>query len=360
VIDLGPPNAEVRQQLQAAIVAGGLAPVLGDGVDDALAGVATDRDAIELATALAEAQRAFGALDCAAARTAGARAGGIAAARQAAGLPVPELARAWTYVLLCADRAGDPDAAAIAAARVRAAGGSPDVPADVWRKYPEVDAVSDRELIPLQITTDVANAAVWIDGAQAGRAPLDVLLPAGEHVIAVAAGTRRGWAAGVAVKSQTQLAIPTTDQATASSEIAARVAGWRGAVPAPAELAWVLGKVHARVAVVRRGDTVEAWGRLGLAEPPHRLGGEDAVAPVAEARQVIALIADRVQAWNDRSPDPDQPLLVDDRRVDVTRKDPPTKWWVYATIAGALVGAAVLVYAYDAGSDRQRVEIHLP
>ena len=72
--------------------------------EDALAGEATDQDAVRIAAAMAEAQRAYGALDCTVA-TAAAKAGiGIGAARQAAGLAVPELARAWTYVLLCADR----------------------------------------------------------------------------------------------------------------------------------------------------------------------------------------------------------------------------------------------------------------
>src|SRR5262245_12035565 len=98
VIDLGPsPDADVRAKLAAVVVAAGLEPVLGDGVEDALGGVAADKDAVLLAAALAEAQRAFGALDCPAATGAARRAAGIAAARQAAGLPAPELARAWTY-----------------------------------------------------------------------------------------------------------------------------------------------------------------------------------------------------------------------------------------------------------------------
>src|SRR5262245_47366913 len=107
VIDLGPPSAEVRRQSPAGLGAGRSDPGIGDCIGDALAGEAADKDAVELAAAIAEAQRAFGALDCAVARAAGTRAAGIASARRAAGLPVPELARAWTYVLLCADRAGD-------------------------------------------------------------------------------------------------------------------------------------------------------------------------------------------------------------------------------------------------------------
>ncbi|HEU4729361.1 MAG TPA: hypothetical protein VFT22_15775, partial [Kofleriaceae bacterium] len=55
VIDLGPgagsPGgkgfADVAHKLQEAIVAAGLDPVIGDGVEDALAGRDVDRDAVE-------------------------------------------------------------------------------------------------------------------------------------------------------------------------------------------------------------------------------------------------------------------------------------------------------------------------
>jgi hypothetical protein len=353
----------VRAKLAALVVAGGLEPVIGDGVEDALAGVAADGDAVELAAAIGEAQRAFGALECAAAMKAGREAAGIAAARQAAGLPVPELARAWTYVLLCADRTNDVDAAMVAAERLRAAGGSADVPADVWRKYPEVDAVLDHEVVELEIEADVKGAAIWVDHRLVGTAPVVVRLSLGEHVIAAAAGSRRGWAAGTAVRAQTKLAVPTADRESAWGAVAKRVAAWGGAVPAPEELGWVMARVRARVAIVRRGDSVEVWGRAGLAEKPHRLGGDDAVAPVAEAERVIALVADRAKAWNDRAPDPDRPLLVEDRRGrrdDARRRDPPAKWWVYAAIIGAVGASAAIIYVHDAGSDRQRVELHYP
>jgi hypothetical protein len=235
------------------------------------------------------------------------------------------------------------------------------VPADVWRKYPEVDAVGGGERIALEIVADVPGAAIWIDHRPAGTSPLVASLLPGEHVIAAAAGTRRGWAAGPAVRAQARLEIPTIDQASAASEVGRRVAAWRGALPPPEELGWVLARVHARVALVRRGDSVEAWGRTGLAEKPHRLGGEDAAAPVAEAERVLALIVDRVAAWNDRAPDPDQPLLVEDPRERAGRqREEPTRWWVYAAIAGAVGASALIVLVHDAGDDRQRVELRYP
>jgi hypothetical protein len=252
----------------------------------------------------------------------------------------------------------------VTAARLRAIGGSTDVPPDVWRKYPEVDTIVDRELVPLEISADVADAVVFVDLKAAGKAPLQVQLPAGEHLIAVAAGTKRGWAAGHTDPKQTKLTIPTTDRAGKDSVLAARVASWKGRRPPTAEIAWVLGEVRARVVLIRFGDVVEAWGRSGRAEEPYVLGGEDGVAKAsdkADRGRLLSLVVDRVQTWNDRAPDPDRPLLVEKPgEGGFTRKDPPTKWWVYATLAGAVIGAAAIIYVNDAGTDRQRVELTFP
>lgn len=363
VIDLGPPDTTtppIRQRLAAVLVAKGLEPVAGDGLEDALAGETTDRDALELASALAIAQDAYGKLDCPRTVESSSIAVGLAAQRQASGLPVPELPRALTYLLLCADRTGDLDAAMFAARLLRAAGGSGDVPADVWRKYPEIDTVVDHELVPVEITADVAGASIFVDGKAAGAAPVQVFLPVGEHVIAAAAGTRRGWARGKAVASQPKVTIPTADQGGTWAEVARRVASWGGKLPAPQELGWVLAKTRARIAIVRHGDTLEAYGRSGLAEAPYRLGGADGVGTLADAERLAALVADRAQTWADRAPDPDRPLLVDDATRDKDGQQLPTKWWVYASIAGAVAAGAILIYANDAGSDRQRVELVLP
>ncbi len=377
MIDLGDPaDPQLRAALAAKLSTAGFEPLHGDGLEDALAGEGGDTDGVLLAAAMADAQRAFGALDCKAAVTAANQAIGLAAARQAAGLAVPELPRATAYLVLCADRAGDIDAAVAAAGRYRAAGAAvnqgaagaavnrgtnTDVPADVLKKYPELDTVLDRELVPLEITTDVPDAEVWIDFRRAGTAPLSITLPAGDHVIGVASGTRRGWAAGKAVKAQAKLAVPTTERASKWSEVAKRIASWKGQRPSPQELGWVMAQVRARVVLLRRGNGLEAFGRLGLAEPPHKLGDEETI-PIAEVQRAIALIDDRVHAWNDRAPDPDRPLLLDDnsRDRDGKLRDPPTKWWVYASVIGAVAAGVAIIYATDTGSDRQRVELHVP
>jgi len=373
VIDLGAGSdpghgvADVQRALEAAIVAAGLEPVIGDGVEDALAGRDVDRDTVQLAAAIAAAQRAFGALACADVTPAAQQAIGLGAARQAAGLAVPELPRAWTYLLLCADRENRLDAALTAAGQLRALGGSPDVPASVWAKYPEIDVVSNRELLEVDVETDVPGAAIWIDFQPAGVSPRHVVLPAGDHVLAAAAGTKRGWAAGTAVRTQKSVHIPLTDAAGPWSELARRVAGWNGQRPTPDELAWVLARVHARIALVRHGDTISAWGQIGPSEAPHVLGGDDGVAPVGEVARVLGLVTDRIHTWNDHAPDPDQPLLVDQaeprsgpRGARRDEGEKPTKWWVYAAIGGAAAIAATIIYVHDSASDRQRVELQYP
>jgi hypothetical protein len=349
--------ADVQRALAAAIVAAGLDPVIGDGVEDALAGRDVARDAVQLAAAIATAQRAFGDLRCPDVTPAAQQAIGLAAARQAAGLAVPELPRAWTYLLLCADREDRLDAALNAASQLRALGGSPDVPASVWTKYPEVDAVSNRELLELDVETEVPGAAIWIDFRKVGVSPMHVSLPAGDHVLAAAAGTKRGWAAGTAVRAQKVVHIPLTDTAGPWSELARRVAGWSGRLPAPTELAWVLARVHARIALVRHGDTLSAWGQIGPSEAPHALGGADGALPIGEVARVLGMVTDRIHSWNDHAPDPDQPLLVGNAEP---RDDRPTRWWVYTAIAGAAAIAATFIYVHDSASDRQRVELRYP
>jgi hypothetical protein len=367
VIDIGPTDDGARQKLAASVVAGGLEPVIGDGVEDALAGINSDRDALALAVAMADAKDKFGALACPEATAAAHTAIAIGAARQAAGLAVPELPRAWTYVLLCADRTGDASTAVLAASRIRALGGAPEVDPELLAKYPDIDALSNRDVIEIEITSEVAGADVYVDFQRVGKAPLKLAIATGPHIMAAASGSRRGVVTGTVVRKQPVVAIPLPDQAGPWSSLAARVASWQGKLPKPKELAWVLREVDARVALVRHGDTVEAWGHAGEGEPVRRLGNDDGVRKLAEADALVALIADRVQTWSDRAPDPDQPLLVEtpaERRARGIGKkgeqEEPTRWWVYATIAGALLGGALVIYAHDTAEDTQRVELKYP
>jgi hypothetical protein len=364
VIDLGPADGgAARHKLATAIVAAGLDPVIGDGVDEALAGIAIDKDGVALQSAVANAERAFGQLACGEARTAATAAIPLGAERQAAGLPVPELSRALTYVLLCADREGDSHEALTAAARLRALGDTSNVDAAVLARYPTADVVLGVEQLELDITAEVAGAAIWIDLAPAGVSPLHVTLPAGDHVIAAASGTKRGAVIGTVVKTQPSVTIAMPDVAGGWTELATRVASWHGQLPAAGEIAWALAQVHARVAVIRYGDAIEAWGQAGRTEDAHRLGGEDGIAKLAGVDRLLALTVDRVRGWSDHAPDPDRPLMVDADRVGhrtAGGREEGTRWWVYAVVGGALAAAAIAIYAHDQSSDTQHIELKYP
>jgi hypothetical protein len=369
IIDVGPADESVRRQLAKAIVAAGLEPLAGDGVDDALAGIDRERDAPLLAAALADAQQAFGALACAETVTAARTAIEIGAARQASGLAVPELARAWTYVLLCADRTGDTTAAMSAARHLRTLGGSADSDhrrdPSVLARYPEVDTLSNREAIELSIDAEVAGADIYVDFRRVGAAPVKIVVTAGSHVIAAGSGAQRGVLTGTVVKSQPHVTVPMHDQRGRYRKLAERVRGWRGALPPARELEAVLKEVGARVAIVRHGSTIEAWGHANRGEPVRRLGDDDGIRTLDQAPALAALIADRLEAWTERAPDPDQPLLVETREgIPLLRESQPaeerTKWWVYATVAGSVLAGALIIYAYERSDPTQRIELRYP
>ena len=366
VIDLGPnaADATVRSKLASAIVDAGLEPVYGDGIEDALAGIDADKDSVELAAALADAQGKFGALDCPGTVGDAQAAISIGAARQAAGLAVPELPRAWAYVLLCADRTADAPLALVAASAIRTLGGSKDVDAKILDRYPDVDALSNREVLEIEIKTDTPGAEVWIDFKRAGVSPLKVPLASGPHIIAAAKGAARGTLTGTVVRKQRVVTVPLADQSGKWTALANRVASWKGKMPNATELATVLTSVNARVAIVRKGTTIEAWGHAGLGEPLRRLGGDDdGVRTVDDAANLVSLISDRIQTWSDRSPDPDQPLLTEASFKGPLKKEEeekPARWWVYATIGGAILAGALVIYAHDSADNTQHVEIHYP
>jgi hypothetical protein len=209
---------------------------------------------------------------------------------------------------------------------------------------------------------------VFVDFRRVGKGPMKLVVTAGTHWIAAGSGARRGMLTGTVVKTQPTVRVPMPDQAGPWAKLAEKITSWNGSMPAPREIEAVMNEVGARVALVRHGATVEAWGHAGRGEPLRRLGNDDGVRPLAEAPALVALVADRIATWNNRAPDPDQPLLVEPpeerRRAGGKGKngeeEEPTKWWVYATIGGALLAGANIIYPHDSADNSQRVELHYP
>jgi hypothetical protein len=378
VIDLGSVKEGLHQTIDSALVAAGLERATDAGLDLALTGSTRDLDENRLAEQLDDAHDLFARRQCKGAVAAAETAIAIAAARQAARLggSGPALVDALTMALLCADAEGDLDTATFRAAGLHALGAldAPRGPvvhgvaqwgavdASIVARYPEVDALAGGEPIEVELRAEVPGAELWIDFAPAGTSPRRVALTAGRHVIAAASGSRRGTVTGTVVASQPVIALPMPDQAGPYGEVARRIESWHHALPAPAELAWVMSQLHVRIVLIRHGGLIEAWGRAGVAEPPHRLGGDDGIGGDDDVPRLIGLVAERVRSWTDRAPDPDRPLLTETRAPRPARgdRDEPTKWWVYVAVAGAVLAGTLVIYAHDSATDTQRVTLHYP
>ena len=72
-----------------------------------------------------------------------------------------------------------------------------------------------------------------------------------------------------------------------------------------------------------------------------------------------ALITDRIAAWDDHAPDPDQPLLRETPDERATHgHGTPQRWWVYAAIVGAVAAGSAVLYFQDAADDHQHITLH--
>jgi hypothetical protein len=370
IIDLRPGDDGARQASRAELAARldgitGLRLRMRDepGLDVALSGQSGDSDVADASIALAAARAAYGALDCTQARPAAERAIDVLAARQAAGKDDGSALRtAWAYVLLCADHDGDPRAAQVAAARLRGLGvvrgDEAGISAATWDRFPEIDAATDRDIVELTVQAPV-GATIWIDHALAGTAPLSVYVAAGQHVVAAAipGGAVRGARRVEAGPRAAPIEVPTADRSNRWAALGAQIGGWRraGEPPTGAALGAVMGTLGVRFAFVLTGD---ATARLWARPPGQRSARAIDAASMSEPLPLAGQVADRVAAWDGRAPDPDRPLLRDDGKGKKDGDHP--RWWIYASIVGAVVAGGAVIYAQDTAQDRQRIEVEWP
>lgn len=343
IVDTRAGDDRVARDELAAALAGVELEVLTGPRAEALGGRADDDRAAD--RALAEAQDGFGELDCGRARPSAERAVTLLAGRTAAGHDERgRAARAWSYVLLCADRDGDRPVAHHAADRLRGLGGAPAVGADVWSRYPEIDASLDRDVVALTITGPT-GAVATLDDRPLGPVPATTWAPAGKHVVAIAgpAGAGAAWISVQGRPLTVDVAVRAPDDPDGATW-AARVATWRAGAAPTATALDELARAHAveLVAVLEADGAVAIWQRTRTGTT--RVARGTAAAAAAAARDAYA-------AAHERAPDPTVPLVRDDRRADDKQ---PARWWVYAAIGGALAVGAVAIYAADAGDDRQR------
>jgi len=366
IIDLGRGTDEERAARRAELERGiagadGFRPVGDESLGRALAGEGSAIDPADGRAALAAAQAAFGELDCRRARGEADRAVlGLAGAQASGAAVAGELRRAHTIRLVCADQGADRGAAQSAAAALRrlAAGDPPPGVSDaVWARYPAIDAATGVQIGRVAITTRPAGAAIWIDHAARGRAPLTVSLPEGEHLIAAALPSGGSVARRVTVApSWTPTALALELRAGGGSRwraIAGQVQAWRRGVPRPT--AATVGELMARAGLERAvlidpRDKLEVWIRAPGERTARHLGNATSAAEAAALHASVA-----------RGPgiDPNVPLLRETRRERGAERS-HQEWWVYAAIVGAVAVGAGIVLAQDLGSDRQRIEIAFP
>lgn len=394
-------RAQSRARLSAALArVPGVAVVPGEPGDElawALAGEPPQANRAERATAgraLARAAAAYGDLDCQAAEHATNQAIFALSALQAATGPgpagpdtkpagpdvdpagpaadavTPRLIQAYAYALLCAHNRGDTDGALQAVQRLARLGvdSAPHgITPRIWNMYPALDVTANVPIVALRITTEPAAGRVWFDHKYMGQAPVEVYTTEGEHVVAAAgqAVDAGGVARQVDVQATGQsvdLDLPRTD--TRWRAVSERVAAWREdrsghrSGPSPGEIAALLGGLDVRMGLILSGtERVEIWG----VEPGREQATRIATATTGQATQIATRIRTRARAWDRKSMDPSPALMAESRRMNTARKKTQgQKWWVYATIIGAVALGSGIILATELADDRQRIELSWP
>lgn len=351
--------ATSRAALAAAVAADpALTPVtepaqLGD--DQAIDGAMADQ-------ALAETRERFGALDCAGVREPGQRAVQLLAGREAAGEHERERLRtAWTYLLLCADRDGARVPAQGFADRLRALGGAPAVPAEVWERYPALDAGSELALSTWDLRGQdgsLDGAEVWLDHRRVGKAPMTLLVSGGGHVLGLARGTERAGLVFLdAGGGSITLSIGLRDFASPYAATAATVRRWQAGAPVrAADVAAAVAPLDARIAIVLEGDSRATVWAVRAGGETAQLADGDATRPAELTAAIDAGLAGGGEPALLTDAD-----VVDDALARANRGSKrPTPWWVYAAIGGAAAAGAAAIWALDAGEDRQRIVLTFP
>lgn len=290
-------------------------------------------------------------------------------ALQAGGADVTDgLQSAYVHLLLCAHQRGDTGTALLTVRRLSQLGVSEapqGVSSLIWNLYPVVDATTNVQIVELAIITEPAGAAVWLDHQKVGDGPVTVFVPEGEHLVAVAsAATGMSMSQTVIVSGKAQsvnLSLPRNPSPWQSWAI--EMAAWKRDRSGPDEhdMAALMKELSVRIALILRDkDRVEIWA-LGPGETAAKHLGESSV---NEPGLIVALVQERVRAWDQTGPDPNVALLHEplqvERRTGKGKSTGRQKWWVYATVIGTVALATGVILGTDLGDDRQRIELRWP
>jgi hypothetical protein len=263
------------------------------------------------------------------------------------------------YTLLCADKFADVDAASAAAVmlrRLQAGDPPPGISASLWQSYPEIDAATN--VLMSQVTVEARTGAeVWIDHQRAGLAPVTVVVSEGAHLIAAATddGAVAVWVdvSGTTSTHTLEMQVGSTGHLKVRDTIAA----WRsGKKATPKQLGALITSVGRRVGLVLAQEgKIEVWGVSKSGRPAQLLGS------AARAIGVAAILQERVAVWDrGAAPDPDRELMRESPKGIKRADKKPQKWWIYASIIGAVAIGTAIVIANEVADDRQRIEVSFP
>lgn len=370
VIDLRPGSDRVRAPSREAFI-----DALGEHGELRLAGDLELRMTLARApysaileqgkVSLASAAVAYGSLDCPGTRerTEGAILD-LAAAQASGAAAEAELRQAYLYRFLCAHRASEHDEAMAAAHHLRTLGANderpdgrpPEISELTWNAYPEVDAVSNESLVPVEIESEPRGVSLWLDFEERGTTPSKVFLPKGEHVVAM--GSEDGAVSQritVSGPGKVKLALHRSKRAwrgVSDSLLALQKARGRERQESMRDL---MAAIEGRVAfVMREPGRISVW----VLPPRRRMARHVGHAPNASIAGRLAI--DALQQ-SSRAPglDPTMPLLTEDSET-TSRARSNRGWWIAGVIAGAAAVGAGLIIAQDLQEDRQRIEVTLP
>ena len=205
---------------------------------------------------------------------------------------------------------------------------------------------------------------MWIDHEPAGTAPVTVHVAAGRHVVAAGAGGARDATRLVVAPPAQTVTLALADQRGPWSEVAGLVKAWRDGVSTPdaAALGAIMATAKVRFAVVLAGArTAEVWAMNTGDTAAKKLDA----ASMDAVLELAAMVTDRIAGWDGRAPDPEG-LLVETpeerarRYGERDKRTTRTRWYVYASIAGAFVLGGIIIYANDSATDTQRIVITGP
>lgn len=288
------------------------------------------------------------------------------------------LQRAYVYKLLSAHNRGDSDAAMSVRTQLErlasagAGSGRPDGITDlVWNLYAPLDATANAPIHEVEVQS-APGATVWIDHIQVGQVSggsLKAPVAQGRHLIAVAKGKgHRAIAVEVTNDGQVvKITVPEPPTESQHLPISQLVGDWQRGVSEPdgAAIGALLGRLGAQFALVLNNgptkngaptaDIVAVWSLPTT--------GQIALPLLVEAAAKIDDIgrAVSIQSRGRRrtGPEPGVPLLRETRKDTTGKRDAKKKpkWWVYATIIGAVAAGATLFLANDFVDSRQRIEL---